>query len=340
MAANQRSTRAAVADGALVDAVRRGDRRAIARAITLVESTRDDHRERAEAMLVELLRGKGESIRIGITGVPGVGKSTFIEALGAVAVDQGHRIAVLSIDPSSALSGGSILGDKTRMEHLARSPNAYIRPSPSAGTLGGVARRTRESIAVLEAAGFDVVVVETVGVGQSETVVASMTDLFLLMLMPGGGDELQGIKRGIMELADIAIVNKADGELKSAAGRAVAEYGNAMRLLPRRYREWDVPVLACSARDGDGIDAAWTRIGDFVTMSRDAGHFQARRAEQQVHWFREELNQGLVDVLRRDARLREAMQRAEADVLARRATAAGAARRLVETLIKSRSTSS
>lgn len=326
----------------LATAVRRGDGRAIARAITLVESARVDHRDRADALLEELLRDARDdrSLRIGITGVPGVGKSTFIEALGMMLVDNGRRVAVLSVDPSSALSGGSILGDKTRMERLARSPNAYIRPSPSAGTLGGVARRTRESIVILEAAGFDVVVVETVGVGQSETLVASMTDLFLLLLLPGGGDELQGIKRGIMELADIAVVNKADGDLRAAAGRAVAEYGNAMRLLPRRWRGWDVPVLSCSSIEGEGIDTAWSAIDSFVTRSRESGQFGARRNEQQVFWFREELNQGLVEYLRGDAVLHAAMQRAEADVLARRATAAGAARRIIESLMNSRSPSS
>lgn len=318
-------------------AVRRGERGAIARAITLIESLREDHRRRAESLLDGLLHDAVDSVRIGITGVPGVGKSTFIESFGNHVIRQGHRIAVLSIDPSSALSGGSILGDKTRMETLARHADAYIRPSPTAGTLGGVARRTRESILILEAAGYDVIVVETVGVGQSETLVAEMTDLFLLLLLPAAGDELQGIKRGIMELADIVLVNKADDDLVVSAGRAVAEYGNAMRLLQRRYREWEVPVQACSARDGDGIDAAWETIESFMAMSRAHGYFTRRRNQQQVHWFRQELQDGLLQRIHADSRLGAAVNEAEHDVLARRATAAGAARRVIDHLFGDKS---
>lgn len=318
-------------------AVRRGERGAIARAITLIESLREDHRRRAESLLDGLLHDAVDSVRIGITGVPGVGKSTFIESFGNHVIRQGHRIAVLSIDPSSALSGGSILGDKTRMETLARHADAYIRPSPTAGTLGGVARRTRESILILEAAGYDVIVVETVGVGQSETLVAEMTDLFLLLLLPAAGDELQGIKRGIMELADIVLVNKADDDLVVSAGRAVAEYGNAMRLLQRRYREWEVPVQACSARDGDGIDAAWETIESFMAMSRAHGYFTRRRNQQQVHWFRQELQDGLLQRIHADSRLGAAVNEAEHDVLARRVTAAGAARRVIDHLFGDKS---
>ena len=232
---------------ALADAVRSGERRALARAITLVESSRTDHRREAESLLMALAPYAGSSTRIGISGMPGVGKSTFIECFGNHVIDCGHRLAVLSVDPSSAISGGSILGDKTRMESLARRETAYIRPSPAGRTLGGVARRTRESILICEAARFDRVIIETVGVGQSESAVADMTDLFVLMLLPGSGDELQGIKRGVMELADLLLVNKADGELEAAAGRTVAEYQHALRLLQPRSKNWVVPVLACSA---------------------------------------------------------------------------------------------
>jgi LAO/AO transport system kinase len=324
-------------DAALVDGVRRGDRRAISRAITLVESSKADHRDRAERLLGELLKIGVPSLRIGITGVPGVGKSTLIEALGNRVVDHGHRIAVLTVDPSSSLSGGSILGDKTRMETLSRRDGAYVRPSPSAGSLGGVGRRTRESMVILEAAGFDVIVVETVGVGQSETLVERMTDVFLLLLLPGGGDELQGIKRGIMELADVVVVNKADGEMKASAGRAVAEYRNALRLMQRRYREWQVPVSSCSAITGEGVEAVWSVIEDFAAMSRDHGHFSRRRDRQQIDWFRRELHDGLLDLIASDSRLAAEMQRMESDVLDRRITPAGAARRLVELFKQPRS---
>ena len=224
-----------------------GNRRALARGITLVESTHPTHRVLAAELLEILMPNTGGSIRLGISGVPGVGKSTFIENFGLTGVENGHRIAVLTIDPSSRLSGGAILGDKTRMGELARSPHAYIRPSPAGETLGGVARRTRETLLLCEAAGFDVTIVETVGVGQSETVVADITDLFVLLLLPAGGDELQGIKRGILELADIIFVNKADGELAATAGRTAAEYANSLRLLRSRTPGWDVPVETCSA---------------------------------------------------------------------------------------------
>lgn len=327
---------AAMPDAELVRAVREGDRRAVSRAITLVESGRPDHRRRAERLVDALLPNSGGSIRMGVTGVPGVGKSTLIEALGGLIIERGHTIAVLSVDPSSALTGGSILGDKTRMETLSRSPRAYIRPSPARGVFGGVGRRTRESIVILEAAGFDVVIVETVGVGQSETLVADMTDLFLLLLLPGGGDELQGIKRGIMELADIVAVNKADDDRLDAAGQTRADYGNALRLMPHRYRDWQVPVLACSARDGVGIEELWNAVKAFVAATRAEGAFDRRREAQRLHWFHEELNQGLVDLVRRDERLASRMKHAEAEVRANRLSAAGAAHRLVEEFSRSR----
>lgn len=327
---------AAMPDAELVRAVREGDRRAVSRAITLVESGRPDHRRRSERLVDALLPNSGGSIRMGVTGVPGVGKSTLIEALGGLIIERGHTIAVLSVDPSSALTGGSILGDKTRMETLSRSPRAYIRPSPARGVFGGVGRRTRESIVILEAAGFDVVIVETVGVGQSETLVADMTDLFLLLLLPGGGDELQGIKRGIMELADIVAVNKADDDRLDAAGQTRADYGNALHLMPHRYRDWQVPVLACSARDGVGIEELWNAVKAFVAAMRAEGAFDRRREAQRLHWFHEELNQGLVDLVRRDERLASRMKHAEAEVRANRLSAAGAAHRLIEEFSRSR----
>ncbi len=321
-------------DAELARAIRKGSRRAISRAITLVESTRLDHRQRTEWLLGELVKFSSESVRLGITGVPGVGKSTFIEAIGTRLIDQGKRVAVLSIDPSSVLSGGSILGDKTRMEVLSKRPEAFIRPSPSAGSLGGVARRTRESIIILEAAGFDFIIIETVGVGQSETLVANMTDMFLLLLLPAGGDELQGIKRGIMELADIVIVNKSDDEFVSAASRAVAEFQHALRLLQKRYREWTVPVLSCSARDHQGIDIITEKIDSFVTLAKQQGVFDQHRRQQRVQWFHDELNTSLLDLIDRNDELRDAMERSERQVLAGDLTAASAARGLIETLFK------
>jgi len=246
---------------ALAEGLKAGRRRDLARAITLIESTRPDHRAAARALLEELLPATGGSIRLGISGVPGVGKSTFIEAFGRHVIDRGHRIAVLAVDPTSARSGGSILGDKTRMEELARAPEAFIRPSPAGDTLGGVARRTREAMLACEAAGFDVIVVETVGVGQSETAVADMVDLFCLLLLPGGGDELQGIKRGIVEIADLIVVNKADGAMRDAARHAAAEYRHALTLLRPRDADWRVLLLQAAATENRGIDAVWETIG-------------------------------------------------------------------------------
>lgn len=302
--------------GGLADAVRRGDRRALARAITLVESRRDDHRGRAVELLDRLVADTGQALRIGISGVPGVGKSTFIEAFGRFLVDREHRVAVLAVDPSSALSGGSIMGDKTRMETLSRHPSAFIRPSPTAGTLGGVTRRTREVMMLVEAAGFDVVIVETVGVGQSETAVARMTDLFLLMLLPGGGDELQGIKRGIMELADLVIVNKADGDLRTAATKAAADYSHALSLLRAPLAGWNVPVLQTSAINGNGIDEVWQAIGRFVDLSRKEGVFDQRRAEQAKAWLWDDISDSLLERFRRSVRVRDSLAKAEAAAVA------------------------
>ncbi|MGH7002408.1 MAG: methylmalonyl Co-A mutase-associated GTPase MeaB, partial [Alphaproteobacteria bacterium] len=270
---------------ALASGVHGGDRRALARAITLVESTRADHRAEANTLLAALLPHSGKSIRIGITGVPGVGKSTFIETLGLHVIDRGHRIAVLAIDPSSKRGGGSILGDKTRMEMLARNEAAFIRPSPAGTTLGGVARRTREAMLVAEAAGFDVILVETVGVGQSETAVADMVDMFVLLLAPAGGDELQGIKRGIIELADLVLVNKADGDLLAAAKRARADYQAALHLLRPASPAWTPEVLTCSALHEQGIEAVWQAIARQRQALEQAGELAARRARQAYRWL-------------------------------------------------------
>jgi LAO/AO transport system kinase len=276
-----------------------GDRRALARAITLVESARSDHRQAAQALL-DALRASGRAaLRIGLSGTPGVGKSSFIETFGLMLTGQGLRVAVLAVDPSSARSGGSILGDKTRMERLSRDPRAFIRPSPSQSHLGGVARRTREAVALCEAAGFDVVLIETVGVGQSETVVAELCDLFLLLLAPAGGDELQGVKRGIMEMADLILVNKADGDLAPAALRTRADYAGALRLLRRRPQDPDgfPRALTVSAVDGTGLAEAWADMQALADWRRETGHWQARRAAQARHWFEAEVRAGLLAAL-------------------------------------------
>ncbi len=276
-----------------------GERRALARAITLAESGREDHRADAEALLARLAGSGREALRIGLSGTPGVGKSTFIEALGLHLTGQGKRVAVLAVDPSSARSGGSILGDKTRMGRLAREENAFIRPSPAGSQLGGVARRTREAVALCEAAGFDVVIVETVGVGQSETAVAEMTDLFLLLLAPAGGDELQGVKRGIMEIADMILVNKADGELKAAAERTRTDYASALMLMRRRPQDPEgYPLALCvSALTGEGLEEAVARMETLAEWRRAQGFWQARREAQARHWFEEELRAGLSALL-------------------------------------------
>lgn len=316
---------------ALVEGVLAGNRRALARAITLIESTRADHRAAAETLLHRLLPHSGRSVRVGITGVPGAGKSTFIEAFGLHVVEQGHRLAVLAVDPSSPRSGGSILGDKTRMEELGRDPRAFIRPSPSSCTLGGVARRTREAMLVCEAAGFDVVVVETVGVGQSETAVCDMVDMFLLLLVPGGGDELQGIKKGIVELADAIIVNKADGDLANAAARAARDYGSALHLLSPASAAWTVPVLTCSALMKSGIDEVWAKVGEYRYAMESAGSFAGRRAAQARSWMWSEVAETLLSSLRGDGRIAAMLPEMERRVTTGELAPGTAARTLVET---------
>jgi LAO/AO transport system kinase len=308
----------------LAGELRSGDRRALARAITLVESSRADHRAEARSLVDELLPRTGRSIRVGVSGAPGAGKSTLIEALGLHAISLGHQVAVLAVDPSSSRSGGSILGDKTRMAELGRHPSAFIRPSPSSGTLGGVARRTREAVLLCEAAGFDVVLVETVGVGQSEVAVADLVDLFLLVAAPAGGDELQGIKRGIMELADLIVVNKSDGELVDAAARACADLRSAVHLLRPKRPGWTVPVLPCSAHTGAGITELWDALVA-AHQRLTAGGLDELRAQQAVAWMWSEVTESLLDRLRADPALRSRLEELEADVASGRLPPATAA---------------
>ncbi|MEM9432670.1 MAG: methylmalonyl Co-A mutase-associated GTPase MeaB [Pseudomonadota bacterium] len=280
---------------ALAQSILTRDRRAMARAITLVESVRADHRVQA-LELIETLRQSGrEALRIGLSGTPGVGKSTFIERFGLRLTGQGLSVAVLAVDPSSTRSGGSILGDKTRMEQLSRDPNAYIRPSPAQSFLGGVARRSREAVAICEAAGFDVVLIETVGVGQSETLVAELSDVFVLLMSPAGGDELQGVKRGIMEIADLILVNKADGDLKAAASRTEADYAGALRLLRKRSSDPDgfPKAASVSALEDHGLESAWMDMQNLAAWRKSQGIWTARRSDQAVHWFRDAVDAGL-----------------------------------------------
>ncbi len=324
-----RGSEVAAGLGDLERGLRAGDRRALARAITLVESSRRDHRQAAAELLARLPAQGVGTIRLGVSGAPGVGKSTFIEAFGLHALGAGRRVAVLSVDPSSASGGGAILGDKTRMPELARAEDAYIRPSPSGGTLGGVARRTREAIPLCEAAGYDLVVVETVGVGQSEVAVAGLTDLFVLLVLPGGGDELQGIKRGIVELADLVLVNKADGELAEEARRTAAEYASALRLLRRRQADWAVTVETCSALLGQGVDRVFDRVLSRVEALAASGALAERRAAQARAALGHEVEAELAAAFAARRGARAALAEAEAEVVAGTLPAAMAARRLV-----------
>lgn len=314
--------------------LRAGDRRALAKAVTLVESARADHREQAEALIAEIMPDTGGAMRVGISGVPGVGKSTFIEAFGTHVTELGHRIAVLAVDPSSKRGGGSILGDKTRMELLSRNRDAFIRPSPAGETLGGVARRTRESMLLCEAAGFDVILVETVGVGQSETAVAEMTDLFLLLLLPAGGDELQGLKKGIVELADMILVNKADGALADQARRTAADYHGALRLLSKAGADWTVPVLPVSAQTGEGIADAWTRMEAFRAMMADSGALADRRAQQARNWLWDELMAEMAHRLKSDPAVRDLLPQVQKAVADGETPAPVGARRLIAALLQ------
>ena len=309
--------------------VEAGERRALARAITLVESTRPDHREEAAALLDAVLPRTGNAIRVGISGPPGVGKSTFIEALGLQVLSLGESVAVLAVDPSSSRSGGSVLGDKTRMEELSRHDRVYIRPSPSAGALGGVARRTREAMLVCEAAGFSVVLVETVGVGQSETEVDALVDTFVLLQGPGAGDELQGIKRGVVEMADVIVVTKADGALRAAAQQAAADLQSALQLLRPKMEGWDPSVVLCSAYAGEGVAEAWDAIADHHRALRNSGQLEEIRREQARRWMWDEVEAQLLERLRSDAATGSALPEVEQLVMDGRLSPASAARRLL-----------
>lgn len=305
--------------------IRSGNRRALARAITLIESAREDHRAAAQALLDRLLPDTGQAVRIGVSGSPGVGKSTFIEAFGLYLAGVGKRLAVLAVDPSSALSGGSILGDKTRMERLAREPGVFIRPSPAAGAIGGVARRTREAMLACEAAGFDVVLIETVGVGQSEAAVADLVDLFVLLVQPGGGDDLQGIKRGVMELADLVIVTKADGDLRGLARHTEADYRSALTLIRGRGEGPRPHVLSCSAVEERGMDEIWQAVETYRAALDETGELARKRAAQATSWMWREIEEGVVAALRGDPGLAELSERLQREVAAGRKTPATAA---------------
>lgn len=319
----------------LAEPILAGDRRALARAITLIESTRPDHRSRAEDLLQTLLPATGNSFRLGISGVPGVGKSTFIEAFGLHLIDQGHRVAVLAVDPSSPMTGGSILGDKTRMEQLSRHPSAFVRPSPSGGTLGGVARRTREVMLACEAQGYDIILVETVGVGQSETAVADLIDMFLLLLAPAAGDDLQGIKKGIVELADVIVVNKADGDLKPAAKRVERDYRTALGLLRPTGSDWSPRVLSCSALETSGISELWETCQEYHAVTLKSGGFDARRRAQAAAWMWDEVEETLITALRGDAHAGTLAKSLETRVLRGQLTPGSAARQILDKYLTS-----
>jgi LAO/AO transport system kinase len=319
----------------LVAGIERGDRAVLARAITLVESTRAAHQARAQEVLhaaLPLVAARPPAIRLGITGVPGVGKSTTIDQLGMNLVAAGHRVAVLAVDPTSRRTGGSILGDKTRMARLAQAPGAFIRPSPTSGTLGGVTRKTRETMVLVEAAGFDVVIVETVGVGQSETAVADMVDMFLVLLLPGGGDELQGIKKGIVEIADLIAINKADGDNRLRAERAAGEYRTALHILTPADAPWQPPVLTMSGLANDGLDTLWGHVRDHRAKMTASGAFTARRQRQQVAWLHDMLDDLMMSRLRAQPGVAAELARAEEDVRTGRELAPAAVARILDLL--------
>ena len=317
-------------DRALAERLLDGDRRALAKAITLVESTRVDHGEQAAMLLEQIMPHTGNSIRLGVSGAPGVGKSTFIESLGNALTEWGHQVAVLAVDPTSAVSGGSILGDKTRMETLSVNPKAFVRPSPAGRTLGGVTRRTRESLLLCEAAGYDVIIVETVGVGQSETAVSDMTDMFLLLLSPGGGDDLQGIKRGIMELADLVLVNKADGDQARLASQTVADYRGALHFMQARTPSWTPQVEFCSALNNKGMDEVWTIVKAFRGALTESGELAVLRAQQARAWMWAETAELLIVGLKNHSAVKSLVPTLESAVLKGELPATVAAQRLIE----------
>jgi LAO/AO transport system kinase len=314
----------------LAAAIRSGDRAALPRAITLLESTRADHREQAQQLLLELLPDSGNAHRVGITGVPGVGKSTTIEWLGMYLIERDHRVAVLAVDPSSTRTGGSILGDKTRMARLAQHPDAYIRPSPTSGTLGGVAKATRETVVLLEAAGFDVILIETVGVGQSEVAVANMVDTFLLLTLARTGDQLQGIKKGVLELADIVVVNKADGDHLPEARKAARELKSALRLIYPRGTLWLPPVLTMSAMEGTGLTEMWDTVEQHRQVLADAGEFEERRRAQQVDWTWQMVRDTVLDRVLSNPEVRKIRADVERQVKAGELTPALAAQQILK----------
>ncbi len=310
--------------------VRSGNIRSLAKAITLIESINPNHAKDATDLLDNLLPDSGNSIRIGISGVPGVGKSTFIEALGMNLLQHGHKIAILAVDPSSQLTGGSILGDKTRMEELAREQNAFIRPSPSGKTLGGVARKTRETMLLCEAAGYDVIIVETVGVGQSEIAVASMVDFFLLLQLANAGDELQGIKKGVMEIADAILINKAEGDNRPRAELARQQYVNALHLLKPKSYNWQVPALLCSALHNQGIDEVWQMVSDFMSTMKEHNEFDEKRRLQATDWMWALVMDDLKDLFLRDKNVAGLIEQVQVGVSTGATTPSAAARRLLE----------
>ena len=316
-----------------LDGIRSGNRSILSQAITLIESSRAEHQELGQEVLEKCLKYTGNSLRIGISGVPGVGKSTFIDALGKFRIDRGDTIAVLTIDPSSSKSGGSILGDKTRMEYLSVHPEAYVRPSPSSGTLGGVARKTREAMLLCEAAGYRTIFVETVGVGQSETAVHSMVDFFLVLMLPGAGDELQGIKRGIIEMADMIAVNKADGESKDSAERAAQQYKNALSLYSERSSGWKPPVMTCSALNASGLHELWSEIEQYASETRSSGHFEQKRRSQSIKWMYESVNVLLNDMFYGDQDVSSKLQIFEQKVKEGRLSPFKAASELIKLFI-------
>jgi len=313
-----------------VRGIRAGDRTLLARAITLIESNNPAHEAVAQEVLRELLPHAGKSVRVGITGVPGVGKSTFIEALGNHLCDRGHKVAVLAVDPSSSVTHGSILGDKTRMELLSRRPEAFIRPSPSGGTLGGVARKSRETVVLCEAFGFDVILLETVGVGQSETTVRSMVDFFLLLQIAGAGDELQGIKKGVIEIADAIVVNKADGDNLQRAKLARAEYARVLQFLHPATEGWKTPARICSGLSGEGVGEIWDTVLSFVDLTRASGVFQARRRRQDVEWFHAMIEEALRARFYAAPGMRERIRAAESAVADGRLPAASAVAQVID----------
>lgn len=313
-----------------VEGIRAGDRTVLSRAITLIESTKPNHREMAQKIIEMCLPDTGHSIRIGITGVPGVGKSTFIESMGNHIIEHGHKLAVLAIDPTSSRTKGSILGDKTRMETLANNPSAFIRPSPTAGSLGGVARKTRESIYLCEAAGFDTIFIETVGVGQSETAVHSMVDFFLLLMLAGAGDELQGIKRGIIEMADAIAINKIDNSSKKQVQQAVREYKNALHLYPPTKSGWKPQVTTCSALEGRGIADLWKMIERYISLTKENSFFETNRNRQARHWMYETIQQRLEEQFFNDPAIKKVLDQTENEVLSGKISSFRAAQKLLD----------